>query len=165
MPALKKALLSKLKNAKKIAVLGIGSEIRGDDAIGMIVARKLSTCFKKNKIKSVKVFLGQTAPENLTGEIKKFKPSHLIMIDALDFNQAPGTICVLDSYKEAGPSFSSHKMPMHIMQDYLLRSIECKSIIIGIQPQSCHFCLGPSAKIQACSLTLPQQILSILKGL
>lgn len=164
MPALKKVLKNKLKDAKRIAILGIGSEVRGDDAAGMVVARRLEAHIKNKKIKYLRVFLGQTAPENLTGEIKRFKPTHLLMIDAIDINQKAGAVWVLDSHKEAGVSFSTHKMPIHVMKDYLYKSIGCKSIIIGIQPESLAFCEGLSSKIQRCVEKLHVEIISVIAG-
>lgn len=162
MPALKKVLQNKLKDAERIAILGIGSEVRGDDAAGMVVARRLEGHIKDKKIKYLKVFLGATAPENLTGEIKRFKPTHLLMIDAVDINQKAGAVRVIDSYVELGASFSTHKMPIHIMKDYLYQSIGCKSIIIGIQPESLAFCESLSSKIHRCMEKLHIEIISVL---
>lgn len=130
---LKKILKSKLKDAKRIAVLGIGSELRGDDAAGILAAKEI----KENS--KVKVFLGGAAPENLTGEIKKYKPTHLVIIDSAKLGKKPGTINILDSDKIAGNLFGTHKLPMRVMLDYLSKSINCKTIIIGIQPKSIEF--------------------------
>ena len=139
--------------------------IRADDAAGIIAATQLKAYIKKNKMKSLKVFLGETAPENLTGEIKKFKPSHLIIIDAVDFNRKPGFTCLLDSYKDMGVSFSTHKMPLYIMQDYLCASCSCQTMIIGIQPESCHFCQDLSKSVELSIKYLSEQITGALKSL
>jgi|GEM_PF-1075633 len=133
MPRLKKKLQTLLKNARRVAILGIGSELRGDDIVGLLVLdhlRKLKTksvgCCPHGKSKIVagvddpgpasarpatvfgcpnrasrsgpifKFFNGGTAPENLTGEIRRFKPSHLIMIDAVELGKRPGTIALID---------------------------------------------------------------------
>jgi len=122
-------------------VLGVGSELRGDDAVGTVIAREVQAYTRFKKTKSVKVFLGQTAPENLTGEIKKFKPTHLIIIDAVDFNQRAGVAKIIDTGAELGQSFSTHKMPIRIIRDYLYRAIGCQTIILGIQPRSLDFSL------------------------
>jgi len=148
MLRLKTALKNRLRDAKKIAVMGIGSELRGDDAAGVVVARQLQMYSKKKKTRRVKVFLGQTAPENLTGEIKKFKPTHLVMIDAVDFHGRPGAVKLIDSRHETGSSFTTHKMPAGIIEDYLCRSIACQTIIVGIQPKSLEFSLNLSCPIK-----------------
>jgi len=148
MQSLKNNLKSKLQGGKRIAVLGIGSELICDDACGMLVARRLqdSTVLKKNK--NFRVFLGSTSPENLTGEIKKFKPSHLIIIDAADFKEKPGSVHFIESKDIDGVSFSTHRLPTSILSDYLIKSINCKICVIGIQPKSLDFCAPVSAKIK-----------------
>ena len=70
MSGLKTSLKNRLEGAAKIAVLGIGSLLRADDAAGMLVAEEVEKRCGKTKGKpEVKVFFGETAPENLTGEI------------------------------------------------------------------------------------------------
>jgi len=137
---LKQALKNLLKGSKKVAVLGVGSELRGDDIAGMVAAEII---LKANH-KDIAVFLGATAPENFTGEIKKFKPSHLLIIDAADTSAKPGTIDLIDPKTVGGVSFSTHMMPLKIMVDYMLRSIRCKVMIIGIQPKVLKFGSRPS---------------------
>jgi hydrogenase 3 maturation protease len=137
---LKKALINSLKGAKKVAVLGVGSELRGDDIAGMVAAEIIL----KAGNKKIGVFLGATAPENLTGEIKKFEPSHLFIIDAADTASKPGTISLISPDIVGGISFSTHMMPLKIMVDYMFQSIKCKTMIIGIQPGVLKFGSSPS---------------------
>ena len=168
MPRLKTILANRLRNARKIAVLGVGSELRADDAAGMVIAKRLKAYIKGKKQEernSLKVFLGQTAPENLTGEIKKFKPTHLIIIDAVDFHQKAGAIGVVDLQAEAGVSFSTHRIPFQIIKDYLYKSIACETIIIGIQPESLEFCGGLSTTIQESVRVVCKEISEVLKNL
>jgi len=131
MANLKTILKQKLKDAKRIAVLGIGSELRADDAAGLLVAEEL----KKIKNLKLKVFLGSTAPENFTGEIIKFKPTHILIVDSVDTDQKPGFILLINPEEVGGVSFSTHMLPVKMMVDYLLASLECEIIIIGIQPK------------------------------
>jgi hydrogenase 3 maturation protease len=149
MPNLKKILAAKLKGAKKIAVLGIGSELRGDDVAGELVAKGLSSSSKKIRSQvRLRFFLGSTAPENLTGEIKKFQPSHIIIIDSADLGKKPGTIRLLSPKQIGGVSFSTHRIPTKVMVDYLLSSLGSKIIIIGIQPKTLLFGLPLSGEVE-----------------
>jgi hydrogenase 3 maturation protease len=144
--ALKKILKDRLCAAKNIAVLGIGSALRGDDAAGTLAAENLKrSAAKKARGRKLKVFLGSTAPENLTGEIKRFKPSHLIIIDTADLRKKPGSVFVFKPESVGqGVSFSTHKMPAKILVDYLVKSTGCEATIIGIQPESVDFGRPPS---------------------
>ncbi len=138
MKKLKAALNQKLNGASRVAVLGIGSEIRGDDAAGIIAAQQIEKISSKKKLSAkVKVLIGETAPENLTGEIKKFKPSHLIIIDSADINTPPGRVKIINSEDVGGTSFCTHCLPLKVMVDYLLQSLpKMNVIIIGIQPKT-----------------------------
>lgn len=122
-------------------MLGVGSLLRADDAAGLMITRELKNYIKGKKVKGcLKVFLGETAPENLTGQIKKYKPTHLIIIDAVDFHLKTGSLRVVNISHEAGVSFSTHRVPVGILRDYLYKSIQCETILVGIQPESTEFC-------------------------
>ena len=111
--ALKETLNSSVTAGEKLAILGIGSELRGDDGAGILVVEKLQKSLSKLKKRpAVKIFVGGTAPENLTGEIKRYKPSHIIIVDTADFKERPGTVIILaPGDVGSGVSFSTHKMP------------------------------------------------------
>ena len=161
MSGLKTSLKLRIEGADRIAVLGIGSRLRADDAVGMLVAENIEKHLKKTCRKpEVKVFFGETAPENLTGEIKKFKPTHLIIIDSGDTGKKPGTITVISPEEETGVSFSTHQLPTGILIDYLLKFIECRVTVIVIQPKTLTF-NHPLSKeatgaVKALSSTLSQ---------
>lgn len=145
MQAFKTTLKNRLKDASKIAVLGIGSELRGDDAAGMLVARSLSedSCSKER----LKIFFGDTAPENLTGEIKKFRPTHLVIVDCADLGQKAGAIKLIMLEEIGGISFSTHRMPPKFLADYLKESISCDILFIGIQPKNIDFGVSLSKEV------------------
>jgi hydrogenase 3 maturation protease len=119
------------KEARRVVVVGIGSEFRGDDAAGVLVARNLN---KRVKSPNVLVIEAGVAPENFTSEIRKFRPSHIILIDAADFEAKPGTFIFTDSSAAIGQSISTHKLPLSILSDYLHDQTSAKVLLIGIQP-------------------------------
>jgi len=165
MKSVKTILKNKLKRARKIAVLGIGSALRADDAAGLMIARGLKARIKNNKKRNLlKIFLGETAPENLTGQIKKFKPTHLIVIDAVDFREDIGALRVIDTCAEAGVSFSTHRAPLGVLRDYLYKSIRCETILIGMQPGSTEFCGGLSPGLREQTRAACKEIRGALRG-
>lgn len=155
---LKTTLKKKLKDAKKIAVLGIGSELRADDVAGLLVAEEL----KKTKNLKLKVFIGSTAPENLTGEIIKYKPTHIIIVDSVDTDQKPGFILLISPEEVGGVSFSSHMLPVKMIVDYLLESLKCEIIIIGIQPKILAFGKTISKEVKKSAKQVSDVIRQIL---
>lgn len=133
-------LKNKLKGAKSVAIVGIGSELRQDDAAGIAVAKKLRSLFRgKAKYCRVKVFIGANTPENLTGQIRKFSPSHLLIIDAAHMGKRAGEIRLLDSEDINIISCSTHSLPIKVILDYLLANLVFQVIIIGIEPKEIDF--------------------------
>ena len=161
---LRKALQKRLFGAKKVVLLGIGSELMGDDAAGIIIAEKLNKAFKASKTsKKFKALLGSTAPENFTGEIKKFKPSHLVIVDCADMKCKPGEAVILDPDKITGISFSTHRLPISIMMRYLSHFVKCELVVIGIQPKSLKFGQKPSKEVAAAINSVSEAILASLR--
>lgn len=151
MPSLKQKLRKAFKNAARVAVVGVGSELRADDAAGLLVLEHLQRkLLPQKKVgqrppaapsdkPDIKLFNGGTAPENLTGEIKRFKPDLLIMVDAIELGKRPGTIDLLDLQKIKDTAFLTHKLPLKLMLDYLAAEMSFTFIFIGIQPKSLDF--------------------------
>ncbi|MFA6321223.1 MAG: hydrogenase 3 maturation endopeptidase HyCI [Candidatus Omnitrophota bacterium] len=165
MPNLEKFLKSRLTNANKVALLAIGSEFRGDDTAGILVADNVKKLLKTSK-RNFKIFIGATAPENLTGDIKKFNPSHILLVDSVDFHDKPGSIVVLIP-KDIGDgvSFSTHKMPAKVLMQYFAKSIDCDPILIGIQPLSVDFGVKPSKSVISSAKEVASAITRSIKSL
>lgn len=165
MLSLKKALENKLKAAKKIAILGVGSDLRGDDAAGVLVAAHLNRHRPKAKPSlKYRVFIGATAPENFTGQIKKFKPTHLIVIDSADFSKQPGMVKIIEVEELSGVSFCTHRLPLKIMIDYLAHAINCNAVVIGIQPKEVNFGSQMSKQVDKAVEQISGILKAILKG-
>lgn len=121
-----------LKNTKRLAVIGVGSVLMSDDAAGILVAEALQKKLGENN--NIRIYIGNTTPENFTGEIKRFFPDHLIIIDAADLNEKTGSVMMIDPDVINGVSFSTHMLPMKVMVEYLKKEIGCRTTILGIQP-------------------------------
>lgn len=163
MQNLKTILKQKLENPQRVAILGVGSDLRADDIAGILASQHIEKiAAKKTPPPELRVFIGATAPENLTGEIKKFNPTHLIIIDSADLNDKPGQIAVLDPKHVGNPSFCSHSLPLEVMTNYLLQSCNFEAIIIGIQPKSLVVGKSPSKEVLAACKLLAKTLSKIL---
>ncbi|MEM3402440.1 MAG: hydrogenase maturation peptidase HycI [Candidatus Hadarchaeales archaeon] len=124
-----------LKDGKKIVVVGVGNELRGDDGVGVAVANIL----KKKMGDRVTVLLGGMAPENITGKIKRLNPSHLIFIDAADFGGSPGDVIIADPHSITWKSISTHTLPLSMISEYLKKEMGVKVLLLGIQVEQSIF--------------------------
>jgi hydrogenase maturation protease HycI len=138
-------LLLALKGARRVAVVGIGSDLRADDAAGVEVVRRL-----RRHLTSQNVLLidAGVAPENFTAEIKKFGSSHVLMIDATDLGLESGTASIVDLSKITGPSIFSHRLPLSIFADYLRAQVKTQIILLGIQPANARMGAAMSEQVK-----------------
>ena len=156
MLSLKENVRKFLKDARKVVVLGVGSDLRGDDVLGVRVAEKLRA-FQSSKLV---ILNGGTAPENFTGDIKKQKPSHLIIVDVAEIKDCVGAIKLLDPADIGGFSFSTHALPLKIMIDFIQHEIDCKVLIVAVQPKTLSFGAAVSPEVEAAA----EEIVNALNG-
>ena len=123
-----------LKNSQNLVILGIGNDMRGDDGLGSLIARKLMNMLKGNQY--VKVYDGGTVPENFTGAIKRDNPSHIIVIDAVEMNEKPGNIRLIAKDEIANYSISTHALPLSFLIRYLESASGAQIVLLGIQPKN-----------------------------
>ena len=121
-----------LAGAARVAVIGVGSDLRGDDVAGVLVARRLRAWAARTGNERLAAFVGGAAPENFTGEIVKFRPDVTVLVDAAHLGREPGAVEVIPPDRIAGLAFSTHMLPAPIFLDYLHKSIGCRSLVIGI---------------------------------
>ncbi len=136
---LKKKLQKRLDKAARILFLGVGSELRGDDAAGMILAQNLKTRLRGRTDRRIRVLLGGTAPENLTGPIKRFRPSHLVILDAADLGKRPGEAVLIELGNVNDATFGTHVLSMDILVKYIRETVPLEAFLLGIQPLSLDF--------------------------
>lgn len=159
---IKEKLIQWLKNARKIIIMGVGNPLRGDDIVGLKIAKKL----EKYSSKYLKVIISETVPENFIGQIRKFKPSHLIIIDAVDFKGEPGDIRLIlpEELSKIG-IISTHTLPLSLLSKFLYESMNIKTIIFGIQPKSIDFGSNISPIVEKASIKAAGIIKDVLANI
>lgn len=131
-----------LKN--KLALLGVGSELRGDDGVGPYLSERLSR-FNSESFLSIN---GDLVPENFTRDLRKFQPDNIIIIDAAFMEKPTGDIEIIRINEVSGISFSSHSMPLSILGKYLSQEIDTNIYILGIQAAQIDFGSEISQKVR-----------------
>jgi hydrogenase 3 maturation protease len=120
----------------RVAVVGIGHELRGDDAAGVAVARLLNRLAHSP---SLQVIEAGAAPENCCGLLFRFHPDLVLFVDAAQMGADPGTVRWLawdqiGSGDAAGFNVSTHTLPLPILANYLRVELACPVGLLGIQP-------------------------------
>jgi hydrogenase 3 maturation protease len=131
----------------KIALMGIGNNLRSDDAAGILVARALIESGLIGDLKHVLVMDAGHAPENRTAELRRFAPDVVLLIDAAEMGETPGTIRWIQMEDLDGMSASTHSMPLSMLANYLTLELHCEVALLGIQPGSNDFGETVSAEV------------------
>ena len=150
---IKKLMLEHLKLhlTGKVVILGIGNTLRGDDAVGSVLATRL-----KDKISYI-VYDAGTSPENYLGKIIKDKPDNIVIVDAVDFGGKPGEFRELEAEEvETTNLFSTHNASISLTINYLQSNLKVDIIILVIQPKTITFGQDMSEEVT--------QALNILEG-
>ena len=123
------------RRERRVAVLGIGSTIRGDDIVGLKVVEKL----EERPLRGVLLLKTGTVPESFTGVLRDFKPTHVLMVDAAHLDAAPGEARIIPTQMICDVCISTHKLPLTVLSNYLKETMGARVALIGIQPQSIAF--------------------------
>lgn len=116
----------------RLALVGIGNELRGDDAIGVVILRALQSAITGHE--NILFVDAGSAPENFTGPLRGFSPGLVLLLDAADLGEPPGAIRCVDWQETSGFSASSHTLPLSILGEYLSTELGCEVALLGIQP-------------------------------
>ena len=146
--------------ARRVVLVGIGNPMRHDDIVGLKVLEYL-----EGKIpRSVLLLLPtETVPENYTGAIRDFKPTHVLLIDAANFNGALGETRIIQPNVIANTSVSTHSLPLHVLIGYIKKTI-CENVtLLGIQGLNIEMGEGLSPKVEKGAIKIAEILLEILK--
>lgn len=120
--------------AGTIVVMGIGNEMMGDDAAGVLLVRELKKIVPPALLgKRIHLFECSTTPENFTGAIGRAAPDLVLMIDSAEMGAPVGEVRVLDAATMGSMMHSTHTMPLSFLAGYIERTTGAKAVAVGIQ--------------------------------
>jgi hydrogenase 3 maturation protease len=147
VPDLETVLGKRLSGARRVAIVGIGDELSRHDRLGILAARD----FEALRLPAVKVFLAGTIPESFTGPIRRWKPDHVVLIDAADMGTRPGTVAVIGAQNIRGSRLSTHALPLSLVIKYLEKDVGTRVTLVGIQPDLAAS--GPTTGAETAGVT------------
>jgi hydrogenase 3 maturation protease len=151
----------------RVALVGIGQELRGDDAAGVLVARLLEQTLKVSETfrvlrDSLLVIDAGPAPENCTGLLRRFQPNLVLLVDAAQLDELPGAVRWLDWQETTGLSASTHTLPPYMLAEYLVLELNCEVALLGLQPGDTTAGAPLSPSVQAAVEEVVRQLTEIL---
>jgi len=134
-----------------VVILGIGHPLRGDDALGPCLVKRL-----QGHMDALCIDAG-SAPENYLGKIIKASPDVILLVDAVDFHQEPGYYKILGQEEILKTGFTTHDLSPRMLIEYLTTQTKAQIYLLGVQPKDLE--LGQE-------LSWPiQKVLTELEGL
>ncbi len=127
---LAESLPPRIKNARMLAIVGIGDELIPSDSLGMYAAQEIG----RQDLPGVKVFFAGTVPESITAALRRYRPGHVLFVDAADMDARPGTIAVIEPERIQARLLSTHVLPLSVVMEYIQQETGTEVTLLGIQP-------------------------------
>lgn len=112
------------------------------------------------------------APENFTGQLRRFQPDLLLLVDAAVLGapgnapeSAPGAAACLDFDDLAGFSGSTHLAPLTLFQQFVSAELGCAVLLLGIQPAANGFDRGLSPAVRRSVARMARYFEGLLTGM
>jgi hydrogenase 3 maturation protease len=116
-----------------VVVVGVGNPLRGDDAAGCLVARRL------HGTPGVRVIEAEEVPESFVGDIAAAVPDAVAMVDAVDLGREPGAVALLEKEQVAAYAPTTHRMPLSLVMEVAHRRTGADVFLIAVQPSRVDF--------------------------
>ncbi|WP_297551284.1 hydrogenase 3 maturation endopeptidase HyCI [Thermococcus sp.] len=146
---------------ERIVICGIGNDMRGDDAFGVLVAERLKGLLDNPNV--LVINCGEV-PENYTGKIKDFKPDLVVFVDAVDFGGEVGEYIIADPEGTIGEGVSTHGLPLKFVTQFMKTMVKAEFVLIGCQPGSTGLFQEPSELIKKRAERLAELLAGILSS-
>ncbi len=127
----------KTANPLRVALVGVGNELNGDDAAGVEVVRRVTA--QRPPPPWLLLLEAGLAPENFGGPLRRFAPDLVVVVDAAWLDEPPGSVAWLDWQEADGLSASTHSLPLSMLGAYLVHELGCRVALLGIQPAQLEF--------------------------
>jgi len=119
----------------RIAIVGIGNNLNGDDAVGPQIIKSLKNWYTPGLSQPSFLLLDAgLSPESYTGSLRQFHPGLVILIDAAQMDAPAGEVRWLPWEETEGMSASTHTLPISILSNFLTQEIGCQVVLLGVQP-------------------------------
>ncbi len=129
---------------RRLAVVGVGNRLRGDDAAGSLVVERLGRAGGGGRIDARRRIDAEEAPENYLGPLLAGAPEIVLFVDAAELGAPPGTLRLLRPDELASRANSTHAPSLQLTAE-ILAAHGVASLLLGIQPA----CTTPGATLTA----------------
>ena len=113
----------------KVAILGFGNRLWGDDGAGSVLAELL-----QQAVTEAAVFDGGMVPENYLEKVAATDPDEILLIDSADFGGEAGEWRIFSGEDLSFTGFSTHAGSPRLLAAYLEERTGAKVALLALQP-------------------------------
>jgi hydrogenase 3 maturation protease len=148
-----------IAGASRIAIFGIGNDLRTDDGLGLVIVGGLKHLEGSNLlIENV-----GSVPEAFASNLTEFGAERVLMVDAADMLKPPGYVELITKDRIGGITLSTHRMPLSLLMQFLEDRTGARCIVLGVQPKSVEFGEGLTPEIHAKAEKIISTLETMLK--
>jgi hydrogenase 3 maturation protease len=152
--SLEQALSSAL--AGRVAMVGIGNRLRGDDGVGSALAGRLAAAGVP------RVFDGGDLPEDMVARVAAASPDTVLLVDAVELGAEPGSVALIDSDQTVSYLPTTHRLPAELLMEVLERATGARCLLLGVQPAGVGFARPMSPQVAASLDVLAELLVEVL---
>jgi hydrogenase 3 maturation protease len=127
----------------RVAIIGVGNELNGDDAAGPLVVRGLREAVRNiarvGENDRLLIIDAGLAPESFSGPLRRFRPDLVLLVDAAELHLPPGSAEWIDWSEVDAAAASTHTLSPSLFAQFLIQELGCRVAMIGIQPEHLDF--------------------------
>jgi len=142
----------------RVVVVGVGNPLRGDDAAGCLVVRRLRGA------EGARVIEAEEVPESFVGDIAAAMPDVVALVDAVDLGAEPGAVAMLEREQVATYAPTTHRMPLSLVMEVVQRRTGADVFLIAVQPLTLAFGAKVSPEVSATVEVLVAVLSELLRA-
>jgi hydrogenase 3 maturation protease len=142
------------KGNESTIYITLGNQLRSDDGVGPYIAERVA------ETSGIIIRDAGNRPERALDWALDLQPDRVVFIDAADFGAHPGEIRVLSVETLNKNTFSTHRLPLPIIMEWITHETGARCSCIGIQLCSTILGHGLSILVQRAA----DQLIDCLSG-
>lgn len=144
--------LFSLLHSSSTLYITIGNTLRSDDGVGPVIASRLSG------VPGILIKDAGDRPERAMEWVLELLPSMVVFIDASDFGGAAGEIRELPLESLSDSTFSTHRIPLPPIAEWITSETGAECRCIGIQPLTVALREGLSPEVEQAVVKIVREL-------
>ena len=145
-----------LLRGRRVAIVGVGNRMRGDDGVGSVIAERLQELAKG----SLLIIDAETVPENYLGVLLDSKLEVALFVDAVDFGGEVGEWALVPLSVLGDKIPTTHTVSLKLLGQILeSNGIEC--LLLAVQPKQIGFGAPMSEEVATSAEKIVQMLAQV----